>query len=131
MVEFCKPEDIMLLNSNMIFFMNKINLLPNNPGFTNLEKKPFENIVRKRKKLQVTTFYTPQNKCFWGVYWNKPVCPSVHVSICVQNTSFCQSAGGSIKSHLVTALVYPFKSNCNFIISFILLSANAFSFVIW
>ena len=32
---------------------------------------------------------------------------SVHVSICVQNTSFCQSAGGDIKSHLVTALVFP------------------------
>ena len=34
---------------------------------------------------------------------------SVHVSvcgsICVQNTSFCQTAGGSIKSLLMTALV--------------------------
>ena len=27
-------------------------------------------------------------------------------SICVQNTSVCQSAGGGIKSHLVTALVF-------------------------
>ena len=37
-------------------------------------------------------------------------CLSVHVSvcqsICVQNTSVCQSAGGGIKSHLVTALVF-------------------------
>ena len=34
------------------------------------------------------------------------VCLSVHVSVCVQNTRFCQSAGGGIKSHLVTALVF-------------------------
>ena len=35
-----------------------------------------------------------------------PVCVSVHVFVCVQNTSFCQSAGGEgIKSHSVTALV--------------------------
>ena len=27
------------------------------------------------------------------------------VSICVQNNSFCKSAGGFIKSHLVTSLV--------------------------
>ena len=32
-----------------------------------------------------------------------PVC--VCVSPCVQNTSVCQSAGGGIKSHLVTTLV--------------------------
>ena len=44
---------------------------------------------------------------FLGVYWNQPVCPSVHVSVCVQNTTFCQSAGRSTKSHLVTALVCP------------------------
>ena len=30
---------------------------------------------------------------------------SVCVSVCVQNTSFCQSAAGYIKSHLVTAVV--------------------------
>ena len=46
---------------------------------------------------------------FARVYWNQPVCPfvcvSVHVSVFVQNTSFCQRAGGGIKSHLVTALV--------------------------
>ena len=43
---------------------------------------------------------------FSGVYWNQPVCPSVCpsvrvlfcVSVCVQNTTFCQSAGGGIKS---------------------------------
>ena len=37
-------------------------------------------------------------------------CLSIHVSvcqsICVQNTSVCQSAGGGIKSHLMTALVF-------------------------
>ena len=41
-----------------------------------------------------------------GVHWNQPVCPSIRVSVCVKNTSFCQSAGGGIKSHLVTALVF-------------------------
>ena len=30
---------------------------------------------------------------------------SVHVSVCVQNTTFCGSAGGGIKAHSVTALV--------------------------
>ena len=35
---------------------------------------------------------------FLGVYWNQPVCPSVGVSVCVQNTSFCQSAGRGINS---------------------------------
>ena len=52
----------------------------------------------------------PQNKCFADIYWNKPVClsvcPSVLVFVCVQNTTFCQSTGGSIKSHLVTVLVW-------------------------
>ena len=49
--------------------------------------------------------------------WNQRVCPSVCpsvcpfvrlcvlVSVCVQNVSFCESAGGGIKSHLATALV--------------------------
>ena len=52
-----------------------------------------------------TTCYTPAKQLFSGVYWNQPVCSPVCGSVCVQNTSFCQSAGGSIKSHLVTALV--------------------------
>ena len=45
---------------------------------------------------------------FSGVYWNQPVCVSVHESICVQNATFYQSTGGGIKSHSMTALV---KSN--------------------
>ena len=32
-------------------------------------------------------------------------CLSVRVYVCVQNIRFCQSAGGAVKSHLVTALV--------------------------
>ena len=32
-------------------------------------------------------------------------CASIHASVCIQNTSFYQSADGGIKSHLVTALV--------------------------
>ena len=37
---------------------------------------------------------------FSGMYWNQPVCPSVYpsvrVSVCVQDTTFCQSTGGGI-----------------------------------
>ena len=33
-------------------------------------------------------------------------CLSMCLSVCVQNTSVCQSASGDIKSHLVTALVF-------------------------
>ena len=61
---------------------------------------------------------------FSGVYWNQPICPSnssleqedlnprsfspknVCVSVCAQNTSFCQSTGRGTKSHLVTDLVF-------------------------
>ena len=59
----------------------------------------------------VFTFHChiPAKRIFSGVYLNQPVCPSVclsiHVSVFVQNTIFCQSAGGGIKSHSVTALV--------------------------
>ena len=45
------------------------------------------------------------------------LCDRVCVSVCVQNTSFCQSAGRVIKSLLVTALVW---SNFSFAIAFIL-----------
>ena len=34
------------------------------------------------------------------------MCPSVCVSVCAQNTRVCKSAGGGIKLHLVTALVW-------------------------
>ena len=51
-------------------------------------------------------FLPPQNECFRGytgisLSAHRCVC----VSVCVQNTNFCQSAGGGIKSHLMTALV--------------------------
>ena len=45
---------------------------------------------------------------FSGVYRNQPV----HVSICVQNTSFYQSAGRAIKTHLVTAIVISLQNEC-------------------
>ena len=54
--------------------------------------------------LQVI-FITPAKQMFSGVYWNQLVCLSICVSVCVQNTSFYQSAGGGMKSHLATALV--------------------------
>ena len=44
---------------------------------------------------------------FWGILESAclSVRPRVHVSIGVQNATFCQSAGGGIKSHSVTVLV--------------------------
>ena len=49
---------------------------------------------------------------FWGILESAClcVCPSVCPCVCVQNISFCQSAGGSIKSHLVTALIYTIET---------------------
>ena len=59
--------------------------------------------------VSIHFFFTPARQMFSGVYWNKPVCPSVcpsvGVFVCVQNTTFCQIACGGIKSHSVTALV--------------------------
>ena len=58
--------------------------------------------------LQVSN-YTPTKRMLSRVFWSQPVCPSVCLFICVsvfvQNTTSCQSAGGGIKSHSVTALV--------------------------
>ena len=59
---------------------------------------------------------------FSGVYWNQPFYPSVRASVryvcpCVclcTNTNFCQSAGGDIKSHLVTALVFSSSAFLDF-----------------
>ena len=51
---------------------------------------------------QYQNLYPLQNECFWGY---TGILLSVRVSVCVQNTSFCQSAGGGIKSHLVGWLV--------------------------
>ena len=57
-------------------------------------------------------FIPPRNKSFQEYIGNIfSVRPSIHVfiylSVCIQNTSFCQSAGGCNKSHLVIALVFP------------------------
>ena len=41
---------------------------------------------------------------FLGVSWNQSV--RLCLSVCLQNTSFCQSASDDIKLHLVTAPVY-------------------------
>ena len=72
---------------------------------------------------------------FSGVYWNQPghplVCLCLRVSVCELNTNFCQTPGRGIKSHLVTALVFPAMlsiiSSTNFLILATLefLSVNA------
>ena len=43
------------------------------------------------------------------------LCPSIAVSVCGQNNSVCQSAGRTIKSHLVTALVFSLNLSKFFI----------------
>ena len=55
------------------------------------------------QRIILLHYYTPQNKCFDSACLC--VCFSIHVSVCAQSTRFCQSTGGGIKSHLVTALV--------------------------
>ena len=68
--------------------------------------------------IHLTLIIAPQNKCFCRyTVISLSVCPSVRVSACVQNTTFCQSTGGAIKSHPVTALVFAgfsFEYNQNF-----------------
>ena len=62
---------------------------------------------------------------FSWVYWNQPVCTSVSVS--VQNTIFCQSAGGDIKWHSVTAVVVlciKFHILINLVCSFLAASST-------
>ena len=58
--------------------------------------------------MQITLFHIflyPRKTNVFGGILESPL--SVHLCVCVsiQNTSFCQNAGGGIKSHLVTALV--------------------------
>ena len=57
--------------------------------------------------VNISLLYCGKMKVFRGKL--ESACLSIHVSVCqsVQNTSVCQSAGRGIKSHLVTALVYP------------------------
>ena len=58
----------------------------------------------------VSNYCTSAKRMFLAVYWNQTVCLCVHlrvcVGVCVQDTSFCQSSGGVIKSPLVTAQVF-------------------------
>ena len=49
----------------------------------------------------VHIFIRPQNECIM-----ESACLSVRVSVFVQNTILCQSAGVVIKSHSVTTLVH-------------------------
>ena len=58
-----------------------------------------------------TCFFIPRRTNVFGNILESPslsVCPSLSilVSVCVQNNSFCQSAGEGSKSHLVTSVVY-------------------------
>ena len=62
---------------------------------------------REKRNSDYQIFVIPsQNECFRGKLESACLCvrPSVCVFICVQNTNFCESAGGGIKSQLVTAL---------------------------
>ena len=58
----------------------------------------------------IVIIISPQNERFWGIFVLQGILESaslsVHLSICVQNTSFCQSTSTGIESHLVTALAY-------------------------
>ena len=47
---------------------------------------------------KMLVFKPPQYDCFWGY-------TGISMSVCLQNTRFCQSTGGAIYSHLLTALV--------------------------
>ena len=80
----------------------------------------------QKVKVMVMTIMTMANVCFFvsrpysyphriNVFRSilESHCPSVWSSVCLsmcwsvyKNTSFCQNAGGGIKSHLVTALVF-------------------------
>ena len=76
----------------------------------------FSNFLKHNEKMLVTNIHTPTKLMFSGLYCNQPVCPPVclcigpsvcpFVHLCTKY-SFCQSAGGDITSHLVTALVSP------------------------
>ena len=60
---------------------------------------------------KVNFIIRPQNECFEGytqisLSVHSLVSLYVYVFVCVQNTGCCQSAGGGIKLHLVTALVF-------------------------
>ena len=52
-----------------------------------------------------------------GVYSHQPVCPWIHLCVCVQNTSFCQSAGwvltlSSIYTHFNTLKKKAWGKHC-------------------
>ena len=85
----CCLQPLSIWTSVEFFVWDRVNLLSRNHNFYH--------------------FYTPTKQMFYGVYWNYPVCPSLlvsfSVSVCVLNTSFCQSPREGIKSPLVTALI--------------------------
>ena len=77
-------------------------------------------------------FIAPQNKCFRRY---TGISLSVHVSVCVRNTSFCQRGGGGMKSQLVTALSFvcnrfQFRQIYNFLLRW-RVSVDLFCFRAW
>ena len=60
----------------------------------------------QRKMYDDNFLYPSKTNNFGGILESTClyVCPCVCVSVCVQTTSFCQSTGGGISSHFVTAL---------------------------
>ena len=57
-----------------------------------------------KKKEKTPLLYSAKHKYFGGKLESARL--SVFVSVCVVDTTFCQRAGGDIKSHSVTALVF-------------------------
>ena len=69
--------------------------------FQNMKKTPLNNRV---------IYCTPAKRMFSGVYWNQPfclsLCPSIHVAVCIQNTSFFQRDGWGINPFPNKTLVF-------------------------
>ena len=63
-------------------------------------EKAFSFLNAEIQHLPGIDIYTPAKQMFSGY---TGISQSVCLSVCVQNTTFCRSAG--FKSHLVTALV--------------------------
>ena len=64
-------------------------------GYRCIIVMPEKMSMEKVRVVYVPCHTLPKRKFPW-VYWNQSVCPSIHVSVCVQNISFCQGIGRGI-----------------------------------